>query len=115
MGRGRPRFGGAGGSAEREFSRRRRQNIRDEWRIWMLVCAASIGFFVWSYFAGQVGGRLLAAAAGALASVIFVIWSLGGHISALSWWLGAEGERATAKEIERLSAAWHCEHDLEVV
>ncbi|HVU76701.1 MAG TPA: nuclease-related domain-containing protein [Gaiellaceae bacterium] len=38
--------------------------------------------------------------------------ALGGHISAFRWWLGAEGERETARQIERLSAGWHCEHDV---
>ena len=35
--RRKPRFAGAGGSAEREFNRQRRQNIRDAWHVWVLV------------------------------------------------------------------------------
>ena len=38
---------------------------------------------------------------------------MGGHVSAFHWWIGAEGERDTAKEIEKLGSEWHCEHDLE--
>jgi hypothetical protein len=45
--------------------------------------------------------------------VLLVIYSLGGHISAYRGWLGAEGERETGKQIERLGSEWHCEHDLE--
>jgi hypothetical protein len=113
MRRRRRRFAGAGGSAEREFNRLRRQNIRREWRIWLAIALAIVGFAVWSVLSGPVGARLFAAMAGLLAGVVFVIWSLGGHVSTFRWWLGAEGERDTAKEIERLEPGWHCEHDLE--
>jgi Nuclease-related domain len=41
------------------------------------------------------------------------MWALGGHYSAFRWWLGAEGERETAAEIEKLGTDWYCEHDLE--
>ena len=45
--------------------------------------------------------------------ILLVMYSLGGHISAYWWRLGAEGERETAKQIEKLGPDWHCEHDLE--
>src|SRR5262245_28836427 len=51
--------------------------------------------------------------AGMLIGAGCVIWSLGGHISAFQWWLGAAGERDTAREIEGLGSDWHCMHDLE--
>jgi hypothetical protein len=107
------RFAGAGGSAEREFNRRRQQNVRDEWRVWLFASVGVLGFAVWSFFASGVASRALAATAGLLAGVLVVVWALGGHVSTFRWWLGAEGERATAREIERLGPAWHCEHDVE--
>jgi hypothetical protein len=38
---------------------------------------------------------------------------IGGHASIVRWWIGAEGERETGKQIELLGADWHREHDLE--
>jgi hypothetical protein len=60
-----------------------------------------------------VTARGLAGMSGVLAGALLVVWSLGGHVTTFRWWLGAEGERETAKEIEKLEANWHCEHDLE--
>lgn len=60
-----------------------------------------------------MAARATAAMVGLMGGVLLVIWSLGGHVSAFHWWIGAEGERDTAKEIERLGPEWHCEHDLE--
>lgn len=77
------------------------------------MAAGTAGFATWSAFAGEVAGRLLAAMAGMIVGAATVVWSLGGHISAFRWWLGAEGERDTAKRIERLGPEWHCEHDVE--
>jgi hypothetical protein len=109
----RSRFTGAGASAEREFARLRRQNIRDEWLAWVvfvvLVALCTVGAFI----AGGTSARLLAMVGGFMLGAAFVVWALGGHVSAFRWWLGAEGERETAKEIERLAPEWHCEHDLE--
>jgi hypothetical protein len=113
MRRRKSRFGGAGGSAERQFIRQRRQNIREDWHIWLFVTLGIVGFATWSFFVSGVAGRALAAMAGLLAGSLLVMWALGGHISAFRWWLGVEGERATAQEIERLGPEWHCEHDLE--
>jgi len=70
------------------------------------------GFAIWSFYAHGVAAHLLAAAAGAFIGIMIALWSIGGHISAFNWWIGAEGERDTAKQIEKLSADWHCEHDL---
>jgi hypothetical protein len=112
-GRRKQRFPGAGHSAERKFKQLRRQNIRDEWRVWGLLFVAIVGFAVWSFYSGPVAGRLFAAVAGALFGALFVMYSLGGHISAFHWWLGVEGERETAKQIEKLGPEWYCEHDLE--
>jgi hypothetical protein len=107
------RFAGAGGSAVREFNRLRRQNIREEWRVWLFVALAIVGFAVWSFLVSGVAARALAAIAGILGGVIFVLWSLGGHVSAFRWLLGAQGERETGAEIEKLGSEWHCDHDLE--
>jgi hypothetical protein len=97
MRRRKQRFQGAGGSATREFNRQRRQNIREQWRVWLCVSAAIVGFAVWSFFAAGVAARALAAMAGLLVGVMLVLWSLGGHVSAFRWWVGAEGERDTGR------------------
>lgn len=107
------RFGGAGGSSAREFARERRENIRKQWHMWLLVTLGILGFAAWSLLVSGMAARALAAAAGIFAGVLLVIWSLGGHYSAFRWWLGAEGERETAGEIEKLGLEWHREHDLE--
>jgi hypothetical protein len=107
------RFGGAGGSAEREFKRLRRQNIREDWFFWLVAVACLVGTAVASFYAGRIAARILAATSGFSFGVLLVIFLLGGHISAFHWWQGALGERDTAKEIEKLGPDWHCEHDLE--
>ena len=109
----RQRFMGAGGSAERIFKRQRRQNVRDALHVWLLMCLGVAALAGWSSLASGVAARLLAGAAGLLLGVLLVLWALGGHVSAFRWWLGAEGERETAREIEKLGTEWHCEHDLE--
>lgn len=113
MRRRKQRFQGAGVSAEREFSRRRRQNIRDEWRTWLFAFALLGAFAVWSLLTTGLAARFLAAVAGLLGGVLVALWALGGHVSAFQWWIGAEGERDTAQQIEKLGPDWHCEHDLE--
>jgi hypothetical protein len=106
------RFPGAGSSADLEFNRQLRQNIRDDWKVWFFGAGAIAALAVWSFYLGDVAGRVLAGVSGFLLGIMFVVFSLGGHISAFRWWIGAEGERDTAKVIERLGAEWHCEHDL---
>jgi hypothetical protein len=90
-----------------------RQNIRDEWKVWVGLLVLCVGFAVWSLYAGRVAGRFLAGESGLVLGAMFVIYSIGGHVSAFRWWLGAEGERDTGREIEKLSGEWYCEHDLE--
>lgn len=109
----RQRFDGAGGSAERQFKLQRRKNVQDDWHVWLLMCLGVTGFAGWSILADGVAACVLAAAAGLLLGVLLVLWALGGHVSAFRWWLGAEGERDTGREIEKLGPEWHCEHDLE--
>jgi hypothetical protein len=50
-----------------------------------------------------MAARALAAAGGIFAGVMLGVWSLGGHYAASRWWLGAEGERETPGEIEKLA------------
>src|SRR5690349_21755118 len=111
--RNRHRFRGAGGSAEREFDRQLRQNIRETWLVWTVAVAFVLGTAIYSSYLGRFSGRLFAAMSGFGVGVLVVVASHGGHVSAFRWWLGAEGERLTAKQIERLPDDWHCEHDLE--
>jgi hypothetical protein len=113
MRRRKQRFKGAGISAEREFSRRRWRNVRDDWRTWLFAIALIVAFAAWSLFSTGMVARFMASIAGFVAGALFVMWSLGGHVSTFHWWIGAEGERDTAKQIERLGPEWHCEHDLE--
>jgi len=108
----RNRFRGAGGSAEREFRRQRRQNIREQWKLWLGGAAFVVVCVVWSFYLGPVGSRFMAGLAGAACGVFLMVYALGGHMSSFRWRLGAEGERETAKQIEKLGPEWHCEHDL---
>jgi hypothetical protein len=112
MSRHRRRFRGAGASATDEFKRQRRDNIRANLHLWLLAAAITTTLAIWSVHANGLAGLFLAATAGAFIGAFYVLWSMGGHISAFHWWLGAEGERNTAKQIEKLPADWHCEHDL---
>jgi hypothetical protein len=41
------------------------------------------------------------------------MWAIGGHVSALRWHLGSEGEKLTGKQVETLDSDWHCEHAVE--
>jgi hypothetical protein len=109
----RRRFPGAGASAEREFYRQLRVNARQDVGRWATLVALAAALFAWSLLADGVGARVVASAAGGLIGLMCTIISLGGHISAFRWWLGAEGERLTARQLEGLPKEWHCEHDLE--
>jgi hypothetical protein len=109
----RRRFGGAGDSAAREFKRLRQRHIREDWQSWLVALTCMIGSGVSSFYVDDIASRVLAATSGFCFGVLLVVYALGGHISAFRWWQGALGERDTAKEIEKLSTDWHCEHDLE--
>jgi hypothetical protein len=61
-----------------------------------------------------VPARIYAAVFGAALVVAAFGWTIGGHVSSLTWWWGVQGERNTAKEIEKLGPEWHCEHDVEL-
>ena len=107
------RFGGAGDSAAREFKRLRRKHIREDWFFWLVALTYLVGSAIYSFYVGRTASRILAATSGFSLGVLLVMYMLGGHISAFRWWQGAIGERDTAKEIEKLSDEWHCEHDLQ--
>lgn len=113
MMRRKQRFRGAGASARREFDRQRWANIRGDWWMWLVATTLTLALAAGSLFVSGLAARAVAATAGLLIGVLFVGWSLGGHMSALRWWRGAEGEKATAQEIERLGPEWDCEHDIE--
>jgi hypothetical protein len=113
MGKRRQRFPGAGGSVGRRFSLLRRQKVLEEWRVWLLVTLSAIAMIASSFFVGGLAARTLAASGGALLGVMILAWALGGHVSVVRWSIGAQGERQTAHEIEKLGPEWHCEHDLE--
>lgn len=106
------RFPGAGGSAQRKFARVRAENMADEWKLWLGGTGLALVFIIWSELTTPGSGRLLDLVAGAMLGVLFVLWSLGGHVSAFRWQLGAMGEQDTGKVIERLGSDWHCEHDV---
>lgn len=108
----RSRFPGAGLSAEKEFNRERRQNVKESWRVWLALTAGTVGFVAASAVTDGNGSRALALGAGLLVGVMLAMWAIGGHYTAFSWWIGAEGERSTAREIEKLGSSWHCEHDI---
>jgi hypothetical protein len=104
----------AGTSAERIFRRKRRENIRDQWRLWVgligfVVACTAASFLV----SGYMAPRLYALAAGCLIGIGMTLWMLGGHVTTVFWRIGAEGERDTQKVIDTLGSDWHCEHDLE--
>jgi nuclease-like protein len=108
-----PRFPGAGSSLDAEFNRQLRENVRNTWRVWLGFGLAIVGFAVWSGLAGGISARFLAAIAGGIGGMAFVVLAMGGHVSTYMWSLGAEGERMTGKEIEKLSEKdWHCEHSI---
>jgi hypothetical protein len=86
--------------------------VRADWKVWVCCVVTILGFAVWGGLVGATAGRFLLFVSGLVFGAGMVVIALGGHISAFRWWLGAEGERETADQIERLSAEWHCEHDL---
>lgn len=69
---------------------------------------------IWSFFVSDFVGRFLAFVAGTSVAMLIFMWQLGGHVSVFRLWIGVEGERETARQIERLGSDWHCEHDLEL-
>ncbi len=107
-----PRFPGAGSSLDDEFNRQLLQNVRDTWHVWLGFGVAIVGFAVWSALTGGLSARVLAAASGGIAGMALVVLAMGGHVSTFMWSLGAEGERMTGKEIEKLDRDWHCEHSI---
>ncbi len=112
--RRRHRFQGAGRSGLREFRRRRWQHLRDDWRTWLPIPFVILAFGTWSLLADGLIARIAAAVFGGAVAMLLVGWVIGGHVSSLPWLWGVQGERYTAKEIEKLGAEWHCEHDMEL-
>src|SRR5262249_10182749 len=80
---------------------------------WAAVIIGVLALFVASFYTDTVIARALALTAGIGIGVLFTIWALGGNVSTFNWWIGAEGERETAKQLKKLTPDWHCEHDLE--
>jgi hypothetical protein len=109
----RQRFRGAGASAERKFNSERRENVRALWYVWVGATALAIGLLLWSFLSDGTQARVLALSAGMLIGVLMAMWALGGNVTTFHWWQGAEGERETARQLERLGTDWHCEHDIE--
>jgi hypothetical protein len=108
-----PKFPGAGSSVDEEFNRQLRQNVRETWHLWLGFGVAIVGFAVWSVLAVGAAARVLAFVSGGLAGMALVVLAMGGHVSTFMWSLGAEGERMTGKEIEKLNEKdWHCEHSI---
>jgi nuclease-like protein len=102
----------AGRSALREFRRLRRVAIREAWRDWLLWFAALVAVVVLAFVSDGLGQLLLAGCVGALLAVGAMGWLIGGHVSSLPWMWGAEGERHTAAELQRLPDTWRVFHDL---
>jgi hypothetical protein len=108
-----PRFSGAGATSLREFRRRRRVALRKIWRDLSVIGALAIGAALAAWFFEGSLELFFAGFVGAAITLLAVLWIIGGHPSSLPWWWGAQGEQFTAEEIEKLSAEWHCEHDIE--
>ncbi|MGH3001235.1 MAG: nuclease-related domain-containing protein [Gaiellaceae bacterium] len=81
--------------------------------MWLAAVALALALTVWSFYVGRVAGRFLTGVAGTMIGALLFVYALGGHISAHRWWLGGEGERDTAQQIEKLGSDWHREHDVE--
>ncbi len=109
----RTRFPGAGSTLDAEFERQLKQNVRDDWRVYLGFAVAILGFAAWSGLTDGVAGKALAATSGGIAGMVLIVLAMGGNISTFMWSIGAEGERMTGKEIEKLSEKdWHCEHSI---
>jgi hypothetical protein len=102
----------AGRSALDEFRRRRRGAIREAWRDWIAWCAVLFGIVALTFVTDGFGQLFLAGCVGGLLTVGAVGWLIGGHVSSLTWRWGAEGERHTAAELQRLPDTWRTFHDL---
>ncbi len=103
----------AGRSGERIWREKRRQAIREGWRL-NLGCAALVAFCVFMIFYSEGFGELLMAGViGAILAVQGVFWGLGGHVSSISWMQGVWGEWDTEDVLDTLGVGWVVEHDIE--
>ncbi|MDF2748875.1 MAG: hypothetical protein K0T00_50 [Gaiellaceae bacterium] len=103
----------AGRSGERIWREKRRQALREGWRL-NLASAMLVAFCVFMIFYAEGFGELLMAGViGAIVAVQVVFWGLGGHVSSLSWMRGVWGEQDTEDVLDKLGVGWVVEHDLD--
>ena len=103
-----------GGSAEERYNRMVKSWRSSQWmRRIRLVC---IGIGVLFMLAGARTGDPLAFNLGVLAGAAFTFWFALRDLTVPEyierWGRGAEGEKRTAKELEKLGSDWKVRHDL---
>jgi hypothetical protein len=104
----------AGGSAEQRYD-----GMVKSWRsshLMRRIRLISLGLGVLFMVAGAKTGDALAFNLGALAGACFTFWFAVRDLAVPEyierWGRGAEGEKRTGKELNRLGADWHVRHDL---
>ena len=103
----------AGRSGERIWREKRRQAVREGWRL-NLASAAVVAFCALGIVVAEgFGELLLAGVIGAILTIQAVFWGLGGHVSSLSWMQGVWGEWDTEDVLDKLGTGWVVEHDIE--
>ena len=103
----------AGRSAERIWRENRRKALRGSWRL-IVASAALVAFCVFMIvFTDGFGELLMAGVIGAITTIHVVVWSLGGHVSSLSWMRGVWGEHDTEDVLDKLGPGWVVEHDID--
>ena len=109
-----PRYGSreAGRGALAKFRAERRDSIRGNWLLWLLLAVLNLGAAV---TVGFTGGTTRAAACfvlGLFVALAIVTWQMGGDPHNLTWQWGAVGERQTEKLLRNLDNSWECVHDI---
>ena len=110
---GRRKKTNAGASSMDRFRMMRRAEMRANWRDWLgivIACACAVAAILFGDGWLRVGAAWFL---GAFMTLAFVGWTIGGHVSSLTWLWGAAAERDTAEELAKLPDGWAQIHDVD--
>ena len=96
----------------REFRRRRRQALRDEWQGWTLGVALILLAAVGAWWFDGFTELVMAGFVGAAVAFVAIGWMIGFDVHNLPWMWGHLGERWTEEQLDELPPEWLVIHDV---
>ena len=102
----------AGRGAVDRFRTERRNSIREDWALWVLIAALNLGAAVTVGFTRGTPRAFASFVLGLFVALAITAWEVGADPHNLFWLWGAVGERQTAKLLRNLDNSWECVHDI---